>query len=940
MAIKPIQILINAKDNASAVFGSLQAKVAAVGAAIASYFGVQAFAGVVKGAADLESAMSRVKAATGATAEEMVALKKAAEDAGANTKFTSVEAAGALENLAKAGLSAGDSIAALPAVLHLAQAGDVGLAESAEFVTKAVMGMGLAFTDAGRVADVLALGANATNTSVSGLAQALSYVAPVAQSAGVSLEGTVAMAGKLADAGIDASRSGTAMANMLAQFSDPASAFKRALADAGITTNNFEQALHQLAEAGPRGEKAILAVGLNAGPALRALLNQGMPALDELKSKLEGAAGSAAAAAKVMEDNLNGSLSGLASAWDTVKNTLGTPVLPVIKEGVDQLAASLRGAVSDGTIQRFGESIATAFQNGLKWIKEFAGSIDFGALTAKLQAWADEAAATMTRVGEYATNAGNIVKTAWGVMTAGANSVMAIIYKIAEAFAGVSSNIQSGLALIMDGFAKVTFGDLSKSFKAAAEEIRLSAEATGAVSQAFADKAGAAFDAAADGARLAQDGFAGLTGGMRDAGQQAGATSAALASVATELQKTAEANAAAAAAQQKKAQADTDAKAAAESHAQALATLRAEYSALVASGSLQAAAEKLQQINQALRDTAAAGKDAAAAAQETAKQVEAAFTRLGVTSTQVLKDQASAAQRDYELIRESGLGTARDIQNAFKVAADAAIAANNGIAPSWVQAQAAVRGYVIETDGAGKSVVKLREEIERTASASGSASRDMQGHWGGVRDSVNAASQAVQEYNQRMKQLYGRPGEGGKGLFEEGRKSTRGEELGKGVEEIGTGGYQFRNKDGMTSDAKGNVQQQWVWTRASIIEYLEQAGLDKLLAEDLSRQFVQPNGTVNYTASAAQKQWGGKYGTLAEALGKMADYYKYGDGQHEAAQRQQYLQGAAAARTVNLNLNLGGGRSVSGGINTDADGAATLENLMSELERSRRNTGR
>ena len=378
--------------------------------------------------------------------------------------------------------------------------------------------------------------------------------------------------------------------------------------------------------------------------------------------------------------------------------------------------------------------------------------------------------------------------------------------------------------------------------------------------------------------------------------------------MATELQKTAEANATAAAAQQKKAQADTDAKAAAESHARALATLRAEYADLVASGSIQAAAEKLQEINQALRDTATAGKDAAAAAQETAKQVEAAFTRLGVTSTQVLKDQASAAQRDYDLIRDSGIASARDIQNAFKVAADAAIAANNGVAPSWVQAQAAVRGYVIETDGAGKSVVKLREEIERTANTSGSASRDMQGHWGGVRNSINEASQAVAEYNQRMKEKYGRPGED--------------------------------NKPGGAGGGKDKPESQWVWTRASIIEYLEQAGLDKLLAEDLSRQFVQPNGTVNYTASAAQKQWGGKYGTLAEALGKMADYYKYGDGQHEAAQRQQYLQGAAAARTVNLNLNLGGGRSVSGGINTDADGAATLENLMSELERSRRNTGR
>jgi len=272
--------LINAKDNASDVFSSLQSKVAAVGAAIAAYFGINAFAGVVQGAADFEQGMSRVKAATGAAAEEMQALTKAAEDAGANTKYTSTEAAGALENLAKAGLSANDSIAALPAVLNLAQAGDIGLAEASETVTKAVMGMGLAFTDAARVADVLALGANATNTSVSGLAQALSYAAPVAQSAGVSLEGTVAIMGKLADAGIDASRSGTAVSNMLAQFSDPASAFKMALADAGITTNNFEQALHQLAAAGPAGEKAILAVGLNAGPALRALLNQGMGALD------------------------------------------------------------------------------------------------------------------------------------------------------------------------------------------------------------------------------------------------------------------------------------------------------------------------------------------------------------------------------------------------------------------------------------------------------------------------------------------------------------------------------------------------------------------------------------------------------------------------------------------------------------------------------------
>lgn len=193
MPFKPIQIVINAKDNASAVFGRLEGKIKAVGIAVAGYFGIRAFAGGVQGAADLEAAMSRVKAATDGTAEEMQALTKAAQSAGSSTKYTSVEAAGALENLAKAGLSAGDAIKALPAVLALAQAGDVGLAEASEYVTKAVMGMGLAFDDAARVSDVLAKGANATNTSVEGLAQALSYAAPVANTLGMSLESTVAI---------------------------------------------------------------------------------------------------------------------------------------------------------------------------------------------------------------------------------------------------------------------------------------------------------------------------------------------------------------------------------------------------------------------------------------------------------------------------------------------------------------------------------------------------------------------------------------------------------------------------------------------------------------------------------------------------------------------------------------------------------------------------
>lgn len=752
MAFKPIEILINAKDNASAVFGSLQTKVAAVGAAIATYFGINAFAGVVRGAADLETAMSRVQAATGATGQEMQALRKAAEDAGANTKFTSTEAAGALENLAKAGLSAQDSIAALPAVLNLAQAGDIGLAEASETVTKAVMGMGLAFTDAARVADVLALGANATNTSVQGLAQALSYAAPVAQSAGLSLEATVAIMGKLADAGIDASRSGTAVAGMLAQFSDPASAFRRELAAAGITTTDFEKALHQLAAAGPAGEKAILAVGLNAGPALRALLNQGMTALDDLKLKLDNAAGSAAATAATMQNNLNGSLSGLASAWDTVKNTLGTPVLPVLKEGVDQLAGAFRAAVADGTVQRFGESIATAFKAGIQWVREFLGTVDFTAVLARLQAFADSANQFFAKVGEYATNAGNTVQLAYGVMSAGTNAVLTAIYGIGSAFTGMAGVVMEGVAKLRDGLASVTFGGLSESFRLAAEDARSMAQGFGEAAQAMRDKATQSMQDMADGAQLARDGFAGLAGAADKAGAATAAGAVAMQTMARELQATAEAAARSIDATNKKALADAQAKQAAEEHAAAIAKLGDEYRTAVASGDWQKAAELQDQINRKLRETPAAAANAAKAAADAAAAIDAAFRTLGVASSAELKKTADDAQRSYETIRNAGTSTAQDIANAFRVAAERAIAANDGIAPSWVRAQASMRGYRIETDAAGKSVIVNMKEAAAAIDAVGKSAH---GSVGGFRAMGQAAGGAAAKVKE-LKEIYDR----------------------------------------------------------------------------------------------------------------------------------------------------------------------------------------
>ena len=169
--------------------------------------------------------------------------------------------------------------------------------------------------------------------------------------------------------------------------------------------------------------------------------------------------------------------------------------------------------------------------------------------------------------------------------------------------------------------------------------------------------------------------------------------------------------------------------------------------------------------------------------------------------------------------------------------------------------------------------------------------------------------QIAQETANRLRQLAAAQGDL-KGKTEEATGSLLKqvgalERLGEGVQRVGEG---FRNKDGFTSDAKGNVQQQFVWSRSSIIDYLKQAGLDEMLAERLSKQFANADGSVDYEASAAQTKWGGKHSTLAEALGKMAAYYKYDQsGKHEAAQMLDYERANAGQRQPVPTAAPGGG---------------------------------
>lgn len=938
MALKPIQILINAKDEASAVFDKLQSKVAAVGAAILGYFGVRAFSGIVSSAADFEQAMSRVQAATGASAAEMDRLRAAAESAAVGTQYSTVETAAALENLAKAGLDTTQSIQALPAAMALAQAGDIALADSAEYVTKAVMGMGLAFSDAGKVADVLALGANATNTSVTGLAQALSYAAPVASSLGLSLESTVGIIGKFADAGIDASRAGTALNSILSQFSNPASMFRRELAAAGITTADFETALHQLAAAGPDGQRAILAVGQEAGPALRALLGQGMGALDELTAKLRDAEGSAAATAATMQNNLHGAMNGLRSVWSILIQKLGTPVLPAVQEGVQRLTQSLRAAVDSGLVTRFGDALATAFRAAVEWATKFAGSIDVDALVARLSNFAASTQQTFTQVGEYATNAGNIVKTAYGVMAGGINVVLAAIYKIGEAFAGVASNIMAGVTMLREGLASVTFGQLSASFKQAADESREAAGALWATSEALAAKSSQAFQAAIDAAQMAQDGFMGLSGSVE-------ASSGSVQSAAKswgDYVKEAEAAAAANVLTQEEIDravavlqrsADQTGKA-----ADAQADLRAEYEQAISTGNVQRAAEVMQQLQRNTDAAARSAQDNAKAQEQAAAEVAAAFERAGIKTKAALQQAAASARQDYELIKASGQANAQDLATAWQRAAQAAIDAAGGIAPSWVQAQADANGYTTELDEAGKATLRLKEATDLAGgSASGAA-----GDYDAMGRSAKGAADNIDYLNRVSRGGGGGPGPGGPGGGgAPGGRPSRGSPNAE-PEAPKDWATRMAERNAEVKSQYGSTREERLAGQNAVDNTLMFALRDKLKAGLLTEADLPALQAV-LAANADNEKIARSMGPSGWSNEGRADWTAWQNTMRLFEQQVARFGGGGSGaqtvgRRVDMRINLGGSDNYE--FQTDEDGQDEVERLLRRLKQDKKRSGR
>jgi TP901 family phage tail tape measure protein len=290
----------------------------------------------VKKFAEFDQAMSFVQAATHESTENMGLLRDAALDAGASTVFSAAEAANAIEELAKAGVSTADILGgALQGSMDLAAAGGLGVARAAEISATALQQFSLDGDQASHVADVLAAGAGKAMGSVDDLANGLKFVGPVAASMGVSLEETTGVLALFAQQGIIGEQAGTGLRGVLASLTAPSALARKEIERLGLSLydsqGNFlglENAAGQLASAytlmdeESRNASMGIIFGRETITSATALYQAGAAGVDEWTKSVDDS-GYAAETAALRLGNLAGDWEALTGAIDTALISMG-----------------------------------------------------------------------------------------------------------------------------------------------------------------------------------------------------------------------------------------------------------------------------------------------------------------------------------------------------------------------------------------------------------------------------------------------------------------------------------------------------------------------------------------------------------------------------------------------------------------------------------------
>jgi TP901 family phage tail tape measure protein len=264
---------------------------------------------------DFEQANANLASVLGKSKAETVALNEDAKRLGATTAFTASQVAGLQTEFAKLGLSQEEILGATEATLALAAATNTELPQAAAQVGSALRGFGLDASEAARVADVFAASTSKSALDMSKLKTGMATVAPVAKAFGFSIEDSVALLGKLSDAGFDASSAATATRNIILNMADSGGKLAKAL---GRPVNSLEDMIGGMEDLRAKGVDLAKMLDLTDKKSVAAFATfvDGSEGVRQLAGELNNAGGTAQKMAEQQLDTLGGAITILGSAYE------------------------------------------------------------------------------------------------------------------------------------------------------------------------------------------------------------------------------------------------------------------------------------------------------------------------------------------------------------------------------------------------------------------------------------------------------------------------------------------------------------------------------------------------------------------------------------------------------------------------------------------------
>ena len=316
---------------------------------------------MIKTGMDFEAQMSKVGAVSQASGNDLKRLTDEARHLGATTNWSATEAAQGMEYLAMAGFNVEQTMEAMPGMLELANASGLDLARTSDIASDILTAFKKDAKDMGYVSDVLTNAFTSSNTKLDMLGDTMKYVAPIAATAGVSIEQAAAMSGLLASNGIKGTQAGTALRAMLSRLAAPPKEAATQLEKLGVKVKEANGDLRDMPTildeiyramakkkygSGEQVEALKKIFGLEAAPAA-AVLTEKAADKDGLiaYAKAMEKTGTTAKVSKDMQENLLGKIKAMNSALQEMQLVFYDKLSPALTDATKKFTEFIQKSV-------------------------------------------------------------------------------------------------------------------------------------------------------------------------------------------------------------------------------------------------------------------------------------------------------------------------------------------------------------------------------------------------------------------------------------------------------------------------------------------------------------------------------------------------------------------------------------------------------------------